>query len=67
MSTNNRGTRNIIKGEIGDIVYIQLPQMQLLVLSSLEDVEELLIRRSNVWSGRRDNLMVNELYVKSFN
>lgn len=56
---------NITKIEIGDIVYIELPQMQLLILSSLEDAEELLVRRSNIWSGRRNSCMVNELYVKS--
>jgi hypothetical protein len=34
-----------------------------MVLSSLDDVEELLVKRANIWSGRVDNFMMNQLYV----
>ncbi|PVF95233.1 cytochrome P450 [Serendipita vermifera] len=47
--------------QLGDIVYLKLPHRQILVLSSLEDAEELLLKRSNLWSHRAPNRVVNDL------
>lgn len=43
---------------------MQLPGLSILTLSSLEDVEELLVKRANVYSGRPPHTLVNDLYVK---
>jgi hypothetical protein len=51
---------------LGDVLYFQLPGLGIMVLSSLEDAEELLVKRANVWSGRVDNFMMNQLYVPWF-
>ena len=46
---------------LGDVVYIKIPRLPILILSSLEDAEDLLVRRANQWSGRRYNTMVDDL------
>ncbi|PVF95229.1 cytochrome P450 [Serendipita vermifera] len=45
---------------MGDVLYINLLG-HLLVLHSLEDAEELLVKRANVWSGRIDHYVLNHL------
>jgi len=35
----------------------------MLILHSLEDAEELLVKRANIWSGRASNRLVNDMYV----
>ncbi|PVF95239.1 cytochrome P450 [Serendipita vermifera] len=47
--------------EIGDVIYLKLPNRNMIVLNSFEDVEELLIKRASIWSGRAYNKFVSEL------
>ncbi|PVF95231.1 cytochrome P450 [Serendipita vermifera] len=47
--------------DMGDLIYAEIAGRPLLILSSLEDAEELLVRRATVWSGRAENRLVNEL------
>lgn len=47
--------------EFGDVIYIKLPYRNILLISSLEVAEELLVKRANIWSGRAYNRVVNDL------
>jgi hypothetical protein len=40
---------------------MRLPNRHILALNSLEDAEELLSKRANIWSGRPYNRVVNDL------
>jgi hypothetical protein len=55
----------ICSNAAGDLIYAEIAGRPWLILSSLEDAEELLVRRATVWSGRAENRLVNELYVKT--
>ncbi|KAG8815026.1 hypothetical protein FRC19_001322, partial [Serendipita sp. 401] len=46
--------------QYGDIVHLRLPTFHLLVLSNLDDVEELLNKRAHIWSARPYNRMVDD-------
>jgi len=48
---------------VGDIIYFEVPGRPILVLNSLEDAEDLLGKRANVWSARPESYMVFNLYV----
>ncbi|CCA73622.1 hypothetical protein PIIN_07575 [Serendipita indica DSM 11827] len=45
----------------GDVIYVELLGMPMLVVESLDVAEELLSRRANVWSARAHSVMMNEL------
>ncbi|PVF95243.1 cytochrome P450 [Serendipita vermifera] len=47
--------------EFGDAIYIKLLYRNILLISSLEMAEELLVKRANIWSGRAYNRVVNDL------
>ncbi|KIM33263.1 hypothetical protein M408DRAFT_326044 [Serendipita vermifera MAFF 305830] len=42
----------------GDIIYFQVPGRGVLVLNSLEDAEDLLGKRANIWSARPESYIV---------
>ncbi|CAG8737488.1 1386_t:CDS:2, partial [Acaulospora colombiana] len=46
--------------KFGDVIYLKLPNRRILVVSSLEDAEEFLVKRSNIWSHRAYNRVVND-------
>ncbi|KAG8848706.1 hypothetical protein FRB91_010549 [Serendipita sp. 411] len=46
--------------QYGDIVHLRLPTFHLLVLSNIDDVEELLNKRAHIWSARPYNRMVDD-------
>ena len=45
----------------GDVVHLKIMSTSVLVLNRYEDVEELLVKRANIWSGRPENRLVNDL------
>ncbi|PVF95240.1 cytochrome P450 [Serendipita vermifera] len=47
--------------KIGNTIYVKLPFMHILVVHSLEDAEELLGKRANIWSDRPHSYMVDDL------
>lgn len=47
----------------GDIIYANIAGTSIVVLNSLEAVDELLTRRTNLYSSRPYKTMTNELYV----
>jgi hypothetical protein len=51
---------------IGDIVYVQLPGISLMIVNSLDLSHELLSKRTDINSGRTISYMVTELYATSF-
>ncbi|PVF95235.1 cytochrome P450 [Serendipita vermifera] len=54
-------TFNKWREDMGDIAYLEFPGLRMLVINSLEDVEELLIKRANVWSGRPHSYFIDDL------
>ncbi|KIM33229.1 hypothetical protein M408DRAFT_309401 [Serendipita vermifera MAFF 305830] len=50
-----------LQKEFGDVVYFQVPGRPILVLNALEDAEELLVKRANIWSARPRNYMLESL------
>ncbi|PVF95236.1 cytochrome P450 [Serendipita vermifera] len=44
-----------------DVAYLELPRLRMLVINSLEDAEELLVKRANIWSGRPNGYFLNDL------
>jgi hypothetical protein len=47
----------------GDIIYLEVPGMPMLVLHDLNDVDELMVKRAPIYSNKPDNFMVKELSV----
>lgn len=54
-------TFNKWREEMGDVAYLELPRLRMLVINSLEDAEELLVKRANIWSGRPNGYFLNDL------
>src|SRR4051794_865809 len=48
---------------LGDILYFEVPGRPILVLNSLEDAEELLVKRASIYSARPESYMVGTLYA----
>jgi hypothetical protein len=46
---------------VGDIVYLELPGISIVVLNSYEVAQELLGKRTNATSGRKIGYMMSEL------
>jgi hypothetical protein len=47
----------------GDIIYLEVPGMPMLVLHDLGDVDELMVKRAPIYSNKPDNFMVKDLWV----
>ncbi|PVF95234.1 cytochrome P450 [Serendipita vermifera] len=54
-------TFNKWREEMGDVAYLELPGLRMLVINSLEDAEELLVKRANIWSGRPHSYFIDDL------
>ena len=52
-------------GDIGDIIYVQLPGMPFYIINSLEMAQELCNKRVKINSDRKIGYMVKSLFVIS--
>lgn len=49
----------------GDIIYLNLAGMSVIVLNSMRAAEELMVKRMSVSSRRSDRTMINELWAQA--